>query len=176
MLLRKINAVISLLVTLLILDHTMFHAVWMISKGTVEKSEGSMSFVLVGLVLIHAIISIAMAIFAHRNSEKRPYKQYPKMNVATLVQRISGILMVILGGLHIVGALGLLHTPRIVFATITPIFFAIVLAHAAISTSKAFITLGIGGARFVKAVDVAMKVICALTLIADIAGFYIFLG
>ena len=46
--------------------------------------------------------------------------------------------------------------------------------HTAISTSKAFITLGIGSAMFVKTVDIAVKVICGVTLVADIVGFYLY--
>ena len=175
MLQRKLNAVISLICTFLLMGHAIFHAAWMLSRGSIAKPVGFMSWILVGLMLAHAFISIDMGISAHMNAEKRPCKQYPKMNVATLFQRISGILMIIFAGLHIAGTVGFLHPPKIVHAILPPLFFAIALAHTAISTSKAFITLGIGNARLVKTVDIAMKVLCALTLIADIVGFYLYL-
>ena len=47
-------------------------------------------------------------------------------------------------------------------------------SHYAVSISKAFITLGIGDAKFIKTADIAIKAICATTLIADIIGFYLF--
>ena len=53
------------------------------------------------------------------------------------------------------------------------LFFTIVLTHIAISTGKAFITLGIGNAKFIKVVDIVMKVICGATLIAGVIGIYL---
>jgi hypothetical protein len=37
------------------------------------------------------------------------------------------------------------------------------------------ITLGIGNAKTVKAVDIIVKVLCAVTLVADVVGFYLYL-
>jgi hypothetical protein len=54
------------------------------------------------------------------------------------------------------------------------VFFTVALAHTAVSTGKAFITLGLGSAKFVKAADIAVKVICAATLIASLIGFYLY--
>ena len=96
------------------------------------------------------------------------------MNLPTIIQRASGVCMVIFAGLHIAGATGALQPPPAVHAILPPLFFVIALAHAAVSTSKAFITLGIGNARFVKAVGVIMKVICAATLVAAVIGFYLY--
>jgi hypothetical protein len=48
------------------------------------------------------------------------------------------------------------------------------MAHIAVSVSKAFITLGIGNAKFIKGVDISTKAICAITLVADIVGFYLY--
>ena len=45
--------------------------------------------------------------------------------------------------------------------------------HAAISTGKAFITLGIGNARVLRVVDGIMKVLCGLTFAAALVGFYL---
>lgn len=39
MLLRKINAVLSLISTILILDHAIFLAIWMLSRCSIEKME-----------------------------------------------------------------------------------------------------------------------------------------
>ena len=61
MILRKINAWLSLLTTLLFLDHAIFHAVWMLSKGTIEKSADSMPRILFAVMMIHAIVSIVLA-------------------------------------------------------------------------------------------------------------------
>ena len=174
MLMRKINAGLSLLTTFLLLDHAIFNAVRMISRGTVEKSGTFMSWILFGLMLAHAVISIDLAISAHSETEKRKCKSYPKLNVSTIVQRISGIVLILFTALHVAGAAGFMTPPPMIHATVPAVFFTIALAHAAVSTSKAFITLGIGNAGLVKAVDIAAKVICAATLIAALSGFYLY--
>ena len=175
MLLRKINAGLSLLTTILLLDHAIFNAVRMLSRGTIEKGTTVMSWVLFGLMLAHAFISIDLAISAHEGAEKRKCKSYPKMNVATMIQRISGVVLIVFTALHVAGAAGFMTPPPIVHAVVPAVFFTIALAHVAVSTSKAFITLGIGNAKFVKAVDIIVKVLCAATLIAALAGFYLYI-
>jgi hypothetical protein len=74
--------------------------------------------------------------------------------------------------LHIVGASNY-YQPKILHAILHPLFFAVVLAHVAVSVSKAMITLGIGNAKVVKGVDVTIKLICIATFIASVIGFYL---
>ena len=172
--LRKINAGLSLLCTVLLMDHAIFHAVWMLSRGSIPKTASSLPRILFMLMLIHAIISIVLAIRGHKGTEKRKYNGYPYMNLPTYIQRVSGIALILFTTLHIAGTVGLMQPPPVVHAILPPVFFTIALMHTAISTSKALITLGIGNAKLVKIVDIAMKVICAVTLIADVVGFYLY--
>ena len=174
MFLRKVNAILSLICTILLLDHAIFIAAWMLSRGSIPKSADFMPWILLGLMVIHALISLDLAISAHADTEKRKCKNYPKLNSATIAQRISGVLMILFTGLHVAGATGMMQPPQIVHAIVPPLFFTLALAHTAISTSKAFITLGIGNAKVVKAAEIIIKVICAATLIADVIGFYLF--
>lgn len=174
MLFRRINAIISLLTTVLLLDHAIIISVWMLSRGSVEQSAPTAARILVCLMGLHALISIFFAIRSHRDSDGSKVKNYPKLNRATYFQRVSGILLIVFTALHIAGAADAMQPPQIVHAILHPLFFTIALAHAAVSTDKAFITLGIGNAKFVKGVSIAIKVICAATLIASISGFYLF--
>ena len=130
------------------------------------------AWILLGLVLTHALISIDLALSAHAETETRTGKSYPKMNVSTIIQRISGILLAPVTALHVAGAAGFMQPPEIIHAILPPLFFAVALTHTAVSTSKAFITLGIGSARFIKTVDIAVKVLCGITLLASVIGFY----
>ena len=175
MFLRKLNAWISLATTFLLFDHAIFHAIWMLSRGSVEKSANSMPWILFMLMMLHAIISIVLAILGHKGSEKCKTKSYPKMNKATIFQRVSGVLLILFSILHILGATGGIKPHIIIYAIFQPVFFAIALMHVAVSGSKAFITLGIGNVRFIKIVDVIIKIIFVVTLIADIVGFYLYL-
>ena len=176
MILRKINAVLSLLCTVMFMDHAIFNAAWMLSRGTIPKDANSMPYILMGAMVTHAIISIILAILGHRGAEKRKCKGYASLNRPTYFQRFGGIALLIFTALHVAGTAGPLKPPAVIHAVIPPVFFAIALAHAAISTSKAFITLGIGSAKFIKAFDIVMKIICIATLIADVAGFYLYLA
>jgi len=174
MLVRKINAGLSLLTTILVLDHAVFYSVWMMSGGTLAESAGFMPWVLMGLVVIHMLISIDMALSGLMDDEKPKGKLYAKRNAATIVQRASGILMVLFVGLHIAGASNHFQ-PKILHAVVHPLFFITVLVHIAVSTNKALITLGIGNAKFVKIVDFIVKVFCAITLILCMTGLYLYL-
>ena len=172
--LRKINAVLSLLCTILLLDHAIFLAAWMLSRGALIKTWTPLPWILVCAMAAHAIISILQGVLAHKGAEKRKCNSYNKLNAATLFQRIGGILLMIFTIPHVAGASGAIATPQLVHAILPPLFFTLALAHVAVSASKAFITLGIGNAKFVKRIDIAFKSLCAITLAADIVGFYLF--
>ena len=172
--LRKTNAIFSLISTILLLSHAISLAAWMLSQGSIPKAPSAIPRALTMFFLVHAIISIILMASSHKGAPKNKGNQYPKMNAATIVQRISGALLIVFTALHIVGARGITNTTPLVHAIVPPLFFALVMAHLAISASKAFITLGIGNAKFIKRADVAIKVICAVTLVADIIGFYLF--
>lgn len=172
MILRKINAVLSLLTTFLLLDHAIFFSLWMLSRCSIEKSVDAMPWILAILMGIHAVISILILLFSQKGKEKRKYNKYAKMNLPTLVQRVSGILMLLLLVLHIVGSSNHFQ-PKLLHAILHPIFFTSALAHTSVSASKALITLGIGNTKVVRVVDVIMKVICGVLLVAGVAGFYI---
>ena len=174
MLLRKINAVLSLFITFLLMDHAIFHAVWMLSQGSVVKSASSMSWIMLICMMVHAIISIVLAILGHKGAEKRKCNGYFKLNIPTNVQRISGVLMIVFSVLHILGATGVMKPPMLIHAIVPPLFFALSLAHVSVSASKALITLGIGSTRLVKVIDVAVKLLCIVTLILDVIGFYLY--
>lgn len=173
MLLRKINAGISLFITFLLLDHSIFLSVWMLSGGSFAKKANVIPFVLFGCMLVHAGISIAQAALGHKGAEKRKCNGYPKQNMATNLQRMSGMLLIVFTALHVGGTVGIMQPPAAVHAIVPPIFFAFALGHVAVSGSKAFITLGIGSAKFVKVADVVIKLVCAVTLVAAIVGFYL---
>lgn len=172
MVLRKMNAGLSLVTTLLLMDHAMFLAVWMLSRCSIEKSAENMPFILAGLMAIHAVISIVLAILGHKGTQKVKCKSYPKMNKETMVQRITGILMILMLALHIAGA-KTHYQPKLLHAVFHPLFFAVALAHASVSTGKALITLGIGNAKTIKIVNIVMRVLCGITFVASIVGFYL---
>ena len=173
--LRKINAVISLFITVLLMTHAINNAVWMLSMGRFILSINKLSWVLFCLMMVHAIISIVLAILGHKGAEKRKCNGYPNLNKQTYIQRASGVLLIVFTVLHVLGTIGVMNPPRVIHAILPPLFFTLSLAHVAVSGSKAFISLGLGNAKFVKVADVFIKLLCIATLLADVIGFYLFL-
>lgn len=172
MTLRKINAVLSLVTALLLIDHAGFYTVWMLSRGSIAKSADNMPMILACLVLVHALLSIAILVRDRRGAKTQAPKTYPKQNIPTYIQRISGVLMLVLLGFHIAGKVTSFQ-PAILHAIIQPVFFAAALAHISVSVSKSMITLGIGTAKIIKIIDIIMAVICGVILVAALIGFYL---
>ena len=159
--LRKINAVFSLITTVLLLAHAISTAFWMLSRGKVIPFGGhTLPRVLVLAVIAHAIVSIVLMITTNKGRKNRKTRTYPNLNASTMVQRISGVLMIVFTWLHVAGATGVIKLPQIIHAFVPPFFFLLVMSHVAVSGSKAFITLGIGNATFVKRLDIVIKLIC----------------
>ena len=174
MFLRKLNAVLSLIATILVLVHAVSLAIWMITKGAVKKMETILPRVLMGVMILHALISILLGVLGHKNAEKRKCNEYQQLNLVTMFQRIGGTIMIVFTAFHILGAVGVMQPSKLLHIVLSPLFFTIVLAHVAISTSKAFITLGIGSAKSIKIMDIIIKAFCLITLIISIIGFYLF--
>ena len=81
--------------------------------------------------------------------DKRKCNSYPQLNISTIVQRATGIGMLLLLGLHIAGA-ATHFQPKILHSIMHPVFFAVSFLHIAVSVSKAMITLEIGNAFWEK--------------------------
>lgn len=178
MILRKINAFLSLIASVLLLDHAIFFSIRMLSRGVIPKTVDAIPWILVAIMVIHAVMSIILLILGRKGSKNQQHvNKYLKMNVPTLVQRISGFLMILLLALHIIGAINHFQ-PKLLHAILHPIFFASVLAHVSISVSKALITLGVGNAKVIRIVDIVIGAICGAVLVAGVIGFYLclFLG
>lgn len=91
MTLRKVNAGINLVVPIVLLNHAIFLAVWMLSRGIILKPEHNVSWILTGLTFIHAVFSVGFLIANHRENKNHKDRVYSKLNAATIVQRISGV-------------------------------------------------------------------------------------
>ena len=171
--LRKFNAGLSLLVTFMLLMHAIMLAIWMLSRGALAEPNNPMPFIMAMLTVVHALLSIGLLIAGNKDRTSIKGRHYPKQNVPMIIQRVSGVLLLIFSWLHIAGTVGIMTPPPLVHDIVPPVFFTIAMAHVVISTPKAFITLGIGNAKFIKALSIAIRVLCLVVLIADIAGFYL---
>ena len=171
MILRKINAALSLVASFLLFHHAAHLSIWMLSKYTIQRPPMILSWILLGFMAAHAILSIIMAFLGHKGAEKRKCNEYPKMNIPTYLQRATGMIMIFLIGLHIAGPF-VRYQPTVLHAIGHPILFLLSLSHLSVSVGRGLITFGIGNAAIIKVIDVVAKILCILTLIASIVGFY----
>ena len=169
---RKVNAVISLICSFLILLHGTYDAFWMMLRGKITTLPKPVAVLLVIFVVVHAILSIVTAILGSGGKTNQKGNEYKKANIKTIIQRVFGVLIILLLVLHIIGMQNYL-APKILHSIVHPIFFLVVYAHTAISFSKAFITLGIGNAKFIKVMDIVMTILCILIFIASVVGLYL---
>ena len=135
-------------------------------------SISDLIIILMVFVIVHTILSIVNAILGSGGKSEIKGTMYAKANIKTLVQRMFGVIMVLLLAPHILG-MGNRLAPKVLHSIIHPIFFLAVYGHTAISTSKAFITLGIGNAKTIKTIDIVMSILCILIFIASIVGLYL---
>lgn len=174
MLLRKINAIITLLATALLINHAIYASGWMLFNRAIIESPHIIPWMLVGLLATHAFISIYLVAATYMEEGKSKVKSYPKMNKTTVFQRASGVLLIIFIALHVAEASDAITPPHIIHLIMPQIFFIMALAHTCVSVDKAFITLGIGNVGFVKAIKVIVRVVCAVTLVASVVGYYLY--
>lgn len=145
MFIKKINSFLSLITSVVLLAH-IATACRTLATGWVHPV---ISNVIPGitacLVFFHAVLSICILIFVHDGSDFK----YAKNNVATILQRISAILIIALLYFHlnayayVVSGISLTITQTILHIITELLFFAVVITHVSISTPKSFITLGL---------------------------------
>lgn len=76
--LRKVNAIISLVCTFLILVHGSYDALWMILHGKIKTISFPISKLLFIFVFIHSILSILTAILGSGKKKKENGEKYKK--------------------------------------------------------------------------------------------------
>lgn len=170
--LKKLNSILGILLILALLGHaaTMGYSLWtgwynfplckMLARATAA------------LAAAHGFLSILIMFTAHDGGNFR----YKKLNRATLIQRISAVMILVFLHSHIkayahMATHAQLTTGQSIFFMVTELlFFAAVMSHTAVSVSKAAITLGlVDSPSKIKMIDKAAYILCA-AIMAFIAG------
>lgn len=155
--LKKINAGLSLFTVIVLIAH-MCVAMQAIN-GIILPVTDVMPVAVMILMIIHVLISMAIMAFAHDGHKTK----YPGKNIATIIQRASGVLMLI--------PLFVTHTRyfsefrlnQTLFFILEIFFFILVFAHIVISVPRACITLGL------LKNEKAVKICGIITLILSVA-------
>ena len=167
MLLKKTNAVLSLITILLLFIHTGYTAYCYLTFYYNPVLKIVFSLPLIVCTCLHAVLGMS-AVFM--NIEGTSGNFYPQFNRETLVQRISAALILPLLILHI-KTFGFLsaaaegsHTVLMFLIFVSEaLFYFIVFTHIAVSTSRALITMGwLSSAETKKRIYKTMYIICTL--------------
>ena len=165
--LKKINAALSLLTTLTLFVHIGFTTYAFLTFFYNETLKNIFSYPFMVFTCLHAILGMCIVLFFNDGSK---LADYPKQNVETIVQRITGFLMLPLLILHL-NTFKLLQSCAadgkwflfglLIFSQV--VFYVDVFAHTAVSFSRAFITLGkLSSIETKKKIDIVVYIVCAV--------------
>lgn len=139
---KKLNAWLALITVALLLIHETYQLFAFILFYYNPVMTKVLGYALALAFVLHGILS-AYCLFVLHDSKTITYK---KMNIKTVLQRISGLAMILLLPLHICSFLLLQRSAgTIIFYLILAsqvLFYAAINCHVAVSFSSAFITLG----------------------------------
>jgi hypothetical protein len=169
MVIKKANAYLSLITTVLLLIHTGYTGISYIVMYYNPVMSKVTGYTLIGAITAHAVISLIILFVMHDSVSVA----YPGLNIRTVIQRICAALMILLLPVHIksfdllqrsVGGIGYVLTE-----ICQVLFFTAVFGHIAVSFSKSLITLGIlKDNRLRKRIDLILAIICLILCIAII--------
>lgn len=164
---KKWNARLSLLTVVLFLIHEGYHLYAYTTMYYNPVLSKATSYALAGALGLHVILSI-ISVFVLHDAKKVTYK---KLNIKTVIQRVSAVLIVLLLLIHIL-SFGLLQSSvggigYILTEIAQILFYAALCCHIAVSFSNALITLGyLTEMRRKRIIDMVVAVICAILFLA----------
>lgn len=145
--LKKTNAVIALISVFLLFFHICC-CIFSYSTGIYKPAlvRGT-AYILAGFMLLHGVLAMCSL---KRGSDGSSIRLYRKLNIMTVIQRVTAALIIPMLVLH-VNTFHLLEKTsqsgqRVLFILVLifqPLFYAVMLMHTAPSVSRALITLGI---------------------------------
>ena len=164
---KKWNARLSLLTTALLLIHEGYQLCAYLTFYYNPTLSAISDCSAAGCFVLHGILS-AICVFALHDAKAIAYK---KLNIRTLLQRISAVMIILLLPIHIF-SFSLLQSSAgglgyILIEAAQIIFYAALSCHIAMSFSGALITLGrLSDIKKKRVIDAVVLVICALLFLA----------
>ena len=143
---RKINTILVLIIMLLFVDHVIFGSLH--SLGTGASVIRPLAHTMLGLVLLHAIISLVVTFRAEKAGFKTGVRYY-RENREFWNRRVTGVLIILLGITHAYmmvrterGAPRIASAPKI-FELTTPLLIVSIYLHLLSNIRPLLISLGI---------------------------------
>lgn len=167
---KKANALLSLITALLMMAHIGYTSYAYLTMYYNPFLTNLISYSFMVCVCLHAILGM-MSVFL--NSDGTKLNKYPGYNKATIVQRVTAALIFPLVFIHVNTFKYMQASAEagrswiIILLMVSEILlFATVLAHFAVSFSRALVILGwLKSAEKQKRIDKACIVICSLILV-----------
>ena len=167
MALKKLNAVTSWILTALLFVHIYTTLVYLLTGRFDLQVMMKVPRALAIVCVIHVCISLAIVFFMHDGSD---FTKYGKLNQRTFMQRLSGLLILLLVHPHVKLFAGFIYenlplsAGRKIFVFIVEmLFFGAIYTHLECSFSRSLITMGlIRSEKAERTVDYAMRTLCVL--------------
>ena len=159
MVLKKINALVALLSAIMLVDHTVACGILMM-LDRINESEAVPAYILMGLVGVHAVISMLMITVFHDGSSTK----YGELYRATILQRVSGILMLI----PIMGHILISDKNGIAYGVLHILLVVLSLLHTSVSVPNALVTMGV--VKSMKSHKVAFIISAVISAVVTIIG------
>ncbi len=167
---KKINAVLGLAIIALLLVHISYEIYAYLTFYYNPVLTKVIAYAVLVSGCLHILLSCFSVFVLH---DKGNGLKYPALNVRTIIQRISAIVMAVLIILHLNTFAALKsssQTNRVLFFAVLVLqllFYAVTLLHIGVSVSNAFITLGlIGSEKGRKRLDVFVWILCVMLFVA----------
>lgn len=141
---KRINSFLSLITSVALLAHIAMACKTLATGWFHTVISNLISGIVACLVLFHAVLSICILIFVHDGSDLK----YAKNNVATILQRLSAVLIIALlyfhlnAYTHVVSDISLTTIQTVLHIITELLFFAVVIIYITTSVPKSFIKLG----------------------------------
>lgn len=159
--LKKINAGLGLFTVVVLLAH--IGVGFQSLKGVTLPVTEVMPILTMVLVILHALLSMMILMFVHEGNSAA----YPKLNLSTIVQRASGILLVVPLVISHTKVYSDPGTYTLLHGISEIAFFILAFAHIGVSVPKALVTLGaLKKEKTVKIVSI-ISAVAALGLTVD---------
>ena len=167
---KKVNAVLGLILTLACISHIAVQLYAALSHQELGAAAKLPMHICMGAAALHILLSFGMIFFLH---EGKSLKTYPKANAGVILQRCSGILMVVLLFFHFRLSKIVLSTGEsgmglfVLCMCVMILFFGTVFLHISVSFTKALVTLGIITERSTKRkIDHILWVVMGIAFLA----------
>ena len=166
---KKANAILSIISLALLSVHALYELSAYVLFYYNPLISGLTGWLAGGAITIHAVLS-AISMFKLNDSKTVMYK---KLNLGTVIQRVSAVIMVVLFPFHI-NTYDFLkinsHGAAFWFAeTVYIVFYSALFSHIAVSFSKALISLGkLEDDRKRRSINKVVSIICAAAALITI--------